>query len=91
MIQPKAEASLTFHQGSEPGDVSVQLNGVEISQWISSIGIASSAKDKRPRVYLNLEIYGNLDVDLTDADVKVVERTREMLEALGWTPPAKED
>lgn len=89
--EKEALANIQLTQTTDFGSARLKLNGIEIGQWVTSIGIAFTHRDRAPRVYLQLDTPGGLDIDLADADVKVVERTRKALEALGWTPPPKEE
>jgi hypothetical protein len=85
------KANLLFRRGSRLGDESLKLNGIEVGQWVSCIGIVFNAKDRLPQVYLTLDVFGNLEVDLADSNVDVTESSRKALMALGWTPPKRSE
>lgn len=81
------KAHLQLSTKGKLGDAQLRLNGEDIGQWVSCIGIVWNAKERMPQVYLTLDVFGGLDVDLADTDPSVTESSRKALMALGWTPP----
>lgn len=74
--------------GPEMYDASVEIDGVPVEQTVTSLAFSVNARGER-RVTLELpwveaEVSG-------EARIVLPERTREVLVALGWTPPAETD
>lgn len=79
-------ARLAFRQ--EGRKQVVELDGEDISACIRSINISAEAWEA-PEVSLQLAVF-EIETGADESRIHIAEGTAELLQRLGWTPPAGE-
>jgi hypothetical protein len=70
--------------GESIGTATIKINGQQMDGMIAGVGICVKQGDS-PKVYLELDVAVIAHFDLVD--IKLQQRTKAMLEAMGWTAP----
>jgi hypothetical protein len=83
-----AHVRIEHSDPQRPGRAKIWLEGVEIGSILTGYSIHSDA-GKKPTVTFDIQT-GLLRVDST-ATARLTKRTRDVLTALGWTPPAERE
>jgi hypothetical protein len=81
--QPKLP-TFEIESGEHIGTATIKINGQQMDGMIAGVGICVK-QGHLPKVYLELDVAVIAHFDLVDA--KLQQRTRAMLETMGWKPP----
>lgn len=85
---PDRSRSFVLHMPEDLTETQVLVDGLDITPAVSEVAIRADSRGAVVELGLGRLRFGDdLDVSLARAQVEVDGATREVLLALGWTPP----